>query len=169
MFRALQRLIEEKHEIVDDLRLRLVGSFSRDELGQINELGIASLVDVTGTIDHAESLQLQVDAAVLLLVTVTGKSSISTTKLWEYLAARRPILALAGDCPARDTVERFQAGIVVAPDDVEGIKNALLKLYTRWKQDDLVVNHNGHTEFEFGNLTQRLARVLDQCTENRTV
>lgn len=165
LFRALQRLLQEDHEIIGHLRLRLVGDLAPDEIAALETLGISSLVEIVGRVDRAESLQHQIDADILLLVTVPGKSSVSTGKLYEYLAARRPILALVGDCPARATIERCQAGIVVAPDNVQGIVDALLEFYARWKRGDLPeIVGTDIEQFDFRNLTSRLARVLDECT-----
>src|SRR5690606_22774240 len=50
-------------------------------------------------------------------------------KLYEYLAARRPILALAE--PSGETaavLRQTPAGIVVSPDDEDGLRQALATL-----------------------------------------
>jgi glycosyltransferase involved in cell wall biosynthesis len=53
-------------------------------------------------------------------------------KVYEYLAAGRPILAVVPpDGAAAELVRETGAGVVAAPDDVEGIRDALLELHRR--------------------------------------
>ncbi|PJF24519.1 MAG: holo-[acyl-carrier-protein] synthase, partial [Phototrophicales bacterium] len=49
----------------------------------------------------------------------------------------RPILALTGRSAAAALIEEFNAGIVVAPDDVDGICRALEWFYERWCSNNL--------------------------------
>ncbi len=54
-------------------------------------------------------------------------------KVFEYLAARRPILAVVPtDGAAAELVREARAGMVVAPDDVNGIKVALEVLHANF-------------------------------------
>ena len=56
-------------------------------------------------------------------------------KVFEYLAAERPILALVPpDGAAAELIREAGAGVVVAPDDVEGIEAALGELHARWQR-----------------------------------
>jgi len=59
-------------------------------------------------------------------------------KVFEYLAAERPILALVPpDGAAAALIREAGAGVVVAPEDVEGIKAALQDLHKRWQDGKL--------------------------------
>ena len=54
-------------------------------------------------------------------------------KVFEYLAAERPILALVPpEGAAADLIRETGAGVVVAPDDVDGMVAALSDLHARW-------------------------------------
>ena len=55
-------------------------------------------------------------------------------KVFEYLAAERPILAVVPpDGAAARLIRETGAGVVVAPEDVAGIRDALIGLHRRWK------------------------------------
>jgi glycosyltransferase involved in cell wall biosynthesis len=59
-------------------------------------------------------------------------------KVFEYLAAERPILAVVPpEGAAADLVSASGAGIVVAPDDVDGMTAALRELHGRWRNGGL--------------------------------
>ena len=54
-------------------------------------------------------------------------------KVFEYLAAGRPILAVVPpDGAAAELIRETDAGVVVAPDDVQGIAVALRELHARF-------------------------------------
>jgi hypothetical protein len=58
--------------------------------------------------------------------------------VFEYLAAERPILALVPpDGAAAQLIRDTGAGVVAAPDDVPGIRDALLQLHARWRAGNL--------------------------------
>ena len=55
-------------------------------------------------------------------------------KIYEYLAAERPILAaVPPKGVAADLVRRADAGVVVPPDDVEALRTAINGLRARWQ------------------------------------
>jgi hypothetical protein len=59
-------------------------------------------------------------------------------KVFEYLAAERPILAVVPpDGAAAELIHDTNAGVVVAPDDVAGIRSALEGLHARWRAGEL--------------------------------
>ena len=59
-------------------------------------------------------------------------------KVFEYLAAERPILAVVPpDGAAAELIRETGAGVVVAPEDVAGIREALQGLHARWRAGDL--------------------------------
>jgi glycosyltransferase involved in cell wall biosynthesis len=58
--------------------------------------------------------------------------------VFEYLAAGRPILAVVPpEGEAAELVRVTGAGVVVAPEDVDGIAAALGELERRWRDDEL--------------------------------
>jgi glycosyltransferase involved in cell wall biosynthesis len=78
-------------------------------------------------------------ADVFLLIEAKMKDGIFfPSKLADYLQGRRPILALS---PTRGVVAdclRHGGGIVVEPDDVDGISLALTRLYDAWEAGTLM-------------------------------
>jgi glycosyltransferase involved in cell wall biosynthesis len=83
-------------------------------------------VRYVGQLSRGGSLALQRSADALLLITSAHHVSHATGKLFEYITAGKPIIALARGNEAARIVQETGTGVVVAPDDVEGIANALL-------------------------------------------
>jgi glycosyltransferase involved in cell wall biosynthesis len=105
-------------------------------LATLREHGIAVTL---GIVSRPFAIALQRRAAVLLLLTSADVSQ-ATGKLYEYLAARRPILALAAENEAARIVRETNAGVVVAPGDVDAIARVLRSAAT----GELELSHSLH-------------------------
>ena len=84
---------------------------------------------------RALELQRDSEALLLLLPEAGGRGkTVPSGKIFEYLAAERPILAaVPPDGAAAQRVREAGAGIVVPPDDVDAIASALAGLVKRWR------------------------------------
>lgn len=112
-------------------RMRLIGRVGVpgvDLHGLVRNLGIEAIVEVIPHMPRRMVLQQMLDASALLVVQPVTKVSVPA-KLYEYLAAGRPILALAEpDGATAALVAESGAGIAVSPADEAGIKRALVQL-----------------------------------------
>jgi glycosyltransferase involved in cell wall biosynthesis len=80
-----------------------------------------------GSLERERALALQRDADALLLVAQPTRSQLLNIKLFEYLAAERPILALAAGTEAGRIVESI-GGETVRADDPAAIATALRRV-----------------------------------------
>jgi glycosyltransferase involved in cell wall biosynthesis len=132
--RALARMPE--HVVA-----RFAGDFRPADRAYVESLGLGSRVEVLPQLSHRDALALQRDSeALLLLVPDAGGRGrgVLSAKVFEYLAAERPILAaVPPDGEAAQLVRDTGAGVVVAADDVDGLTGALSELETRWRRGDL--------------------------------
>ena len=131
---AVGRASSVRPELRRDLRIRLIGNIPDWAIGAAIRTVGAERVTVDGILSHRDALAKAADAAVLLGITSTAEAggSALTSKLFEYLALRRPVLMLAPPGPAIEIVTAANAGEVADPDDPEAIRDALVRLYERW-------------------------------------
>ena len=129
------------HDADLDAVARFVGDFRSTDREWADALGLGDRLELVDYLPRAESLRLQRDSeALLLLVPDAGGrgKGVLSGKVFEYIAAGRPILAVVPtDGAAAELVRETGSGIVVAPDDVEGIKDALVELHTRFANGGL--------------------------------
>jgi len=118
---------------VPDARLYLVGDDhegNRQKLEtQIKELGIEKSVVMTGYVSQREVVSYlgMADAAVLPnRVTVEGSNYTSPSKIFEYMAARVPIVA--SDLPSIREIVGEEVAVLTAPGDAEALCDGLLYL-----------------------------------------
>lgn len=129
--------------------------------------GLEDVVEHVAEVPRREALSAMRSAAVLVAVTdpVEGGHGLIPIKVYEYLGARRPVLAL---CPAEGETGRLvrsAGGVVADLSDTAGAAAALCGLYERWSSG------NGDPTFDISvldahrwdRLAGRLAAVLDEA------
>jgi glycosyltransferase involved in cell wall biosynthesis len=126
---------------LEDVTVRFVGDFRPGDREFMESLGLGDRVEVIDYVPRRESLRLQRDSdALLLLIPDAGGRGrgVLSGKVFEYLAAERPVLAVVPpDGAAAELVRETGAGVVAAPDDVPGIRDALLELHSQWRDGGL--------------------------------
>src|SRR4029077_13262608 len=85
------------------------------------------------------ALQRDSDALLLLIPDADGRGQgVLSGKVFEYLAAERPILAaVPPDGAAAGLIREVGTGVVAAPEDVSAIGEALAGLHERWQTGSL--------------------------------
>ena len=110
------------------LRLRLVGKVDREVLEAIQEQGLEANVVAIGYCDHATAVHEQ-RAASLLLLPLRNDAQyrpILPGKLFEYLAARRPVLGIGQEDGAMARVLReTAAGTTIDWEDAPALRSFL--------------------------------------------
>jgi glycosyltransferase involved in cell wall biosynthesis len=121
----------------EEVVARFVGDFRPADRAFAEALGLDARVELLPHLPHREALALQRDSeALLLLIPDAGGRGrgVLSAKVFEYLAAERPILAaVPPDGEAAALLRETGAGVVVAPDDVEALAAALAELHGRWR------------------------------------
>jgi glycosyltransferase involved in cell wall biosynthesis len=124
-----------------DIVARFVGGFRQADLEWAEAAGLDSFLDIIPYVAHRDALKLQRDSEALLLLIpeADGRGrDVLSTKVFEYLAAGRPILAaVPADGEAAALVRSTGAGLVVPPDDVDALRDAVLSLERRWQRGEL--------------------------------
>ena len=125
----------------DDVVARFLGDFRSADREWAMELALGDQLELIPYAPRRRSLELQRDSEVLLLLIPEaggrGKGVLSG-KVFEYLAADRPILAVVPpDGAAAELIRAAGAGVVVAPDDVDGMVAALRDFHEQWQSGTL--------------------------------
>jgi glycosyltransferase involved in cell wall biosynthesis len=116
---------------------RFVGELSTRDREWAEELALGDRLELLPFGSRRRALAYQRDSeALLLLLPEAGQrgAPVLPGKIFEYLAAERPILAAVPPAgAAANLIREAGAGVVVAPDDVAGIREALIGLEARWR------------------------------------
>ena len=167
---ALKELVKEKTEFRKKLEAVFVGNYGRETPLLVRKYELEENVRFVEYVPHRKSLEFMLNSqALLLLITIEGSKGdgIIPGKLFEYLASRKPILAIASENgSAAKIIKSSDSGTVVSPRSVRGIKNAISDFYKQWidgkvfaatKMENIAV-------YDRQILTQKLAQIFDKVT-----
>jgi glycosyltransferase involved in cell wall biosynthesis len=166
---ALKELVKEKKKIEEKIQVLFAGPPSKQVADLVKELELQNVVKLLGYVPHQETLKLMLNADALLLIIAPEETSNEKTgplmipgKVFEYLGAKRPILALIPYGVAADLIRSTKAGIIIPPKDVNSIKQAIFKLFQDWKRGGLGNIQSDVSEYDRKVLTEKLAQVFGQ-------
>lgn len=125
LFEALLLVRQRAPELADRLQLVLAGRLDRAERELIEATNAEEMIRWVGHLSRADAMALQRRAAALVLITAPNLVWELPGKVFEYMGARRPILALAHGNEAARVIEETGIGTCVAPGDVPGIASLL--------------------------------------------
>src|SRR5207249_6968796 len=119
-----------------DVTARFLGDFRPADREWAEKLRLGDRLELHPYATRRRALELQRDSDALLLLIPDadgrGKGVLSG-KVFEYLAAERPILAaVPPDGAAAELIRETGAGVVVDPEDVDGLAQALRDLHVEW-------------------------------------
>ncbi len=153
----------------ESFRAVFVGRFGDEVRAMFRRSELKGTVEEIGHQPHAESVRYTLGAAALLLVVddVAGSEGIVPGKVFEYLGARRPVMAVAPEGDVADLIRRTESGVVVDRNDVHGMAETLAAWVNEY-QTTGGVRFTGR-EDEIERLSRRgrtelLARTFDEVT-----
>lgn len=155
-------------------RVLFAGTIGEGNKALIGHLGLGDVVECLGYVSHARSVSLTKSADALLLpMFSTGdpgeRCPYASGKIYEYMAARRPILALTQEGDAKDLALGSGLGLAAPPRDIGAIAAAIEGLFDAWKSGStrFAPREAFITAFSRRRLAARLAAILDEVSGGR--
>jgi len=163
LWEVLSEIASENIDFKNDLELKLAGIVSKEIVDSIFNAGLKNNCKLLGYISHSEALQLQQNSGVLLLVEIDSEDtkSIIPGKLFEYLAVKRPILALGPKgSDIENIINETKSGRFYNYNQADVLKSHLLELYSDFKRGSLAVSSEGIEKYSRRELTKRMSQVI---------
>lgn len=163
LWRALKNLVNKHEDFKEDLVIELIGLVSEEVIQSLEDNGLNPFLSVTPYLPHRDALSIQRKAQVLLLLEIDSPqtASIIPGKMFEYLAAARPILAIGPvEWEAGQRVEECESGAYFGFADQERIEAQLLQWYRVYQNGQLEVNGKGVSRYHRRELTGRLVKEV---------
>lgn len=142
------------------LQLLVAGRSEFNEAAMLAEARLGDAVRHLGYLPRGQALALQRAARALVLLT-SDATCEATGKLYEYMAAGRPIIALANGNEAARLVTETGTGIVVPPHDVDAIAAALRRAASGELQRDY--RPGGLEPYRYPAPAERMAEAVERA------
>lgn len=146
------------------IQLQFVGRVSGKYLDIIENSEMKSICTFKGHVDHNTSISYLQNANALFLAIpdVLQNEGILTGKLFEYLAARKPIIGVGpvnGD--ASVIIEECSAGRMFSYSDIDSMSKYINDLFLKWlESEETVPKSEVYNNYSRENLTEKLAFLI---------
>lgn len=164
LWEVLSEICTENSEFKNDLQIQLVGKVDFSVLEVIRFAGLQNHLLKIDYLSHSEAIvKQQCSQILMLLINNSGNAKgILTGKFFEYLAAKRPILAIGPiDGDAAEVLAQTGAGIIVDFNDKKGTKKVILDYYNQYKTKSLHIKSGSVEQYSRKSLTKDLAALLN--------
>lgn len=163
LFAAMRILFDKHPKMEDEFQVVLLTQLKPEHLALIKRYGLSGKVLKGGKlVTYREAVRAQWQADALLAIegpAPTGEMML-TQKVFEYMAAGKPVLAITPENALAQVVRETGIGCVVAPDDIEQLVARLFELFTGTfpfrPRYDMIIKYHRRTQ------ASTLASVLDE-------
>ncbi len=161
--RALAMLLAERPELTEKIQVKFIGTDLFGRLSWlINKYQLQDSISPVTYLSHAEALKKIMQSHVLLLsINKTSQEEIITSKVFEYLASGKSILLISKAGAVAKMINTLNRGTVVNPENIAGIKEAILSYYQNYENKRLpFVDPLSDNQFDRKLITGQLAEVF---------
>ena len=166
LFAALGRTDPVKRRRI---RIYFYGRYLEPVRAAARKYNVGSIVKIQPTIPYSDSLkkQMKADALLLFLWNNPEEKGVYTGKLFEYIGAKRPILAVGPkDNVAADLIREHRLGAVVST--ANETREALDAILEKKKPFDIPsLERNGNSEFTREYQYSKLIRFIEDIMKER--
>lgn len=163
LWTVLAECVREIPGFAEDLEIHLVGVVGEEVLSSAKAAGLASHLKHLPYVSHAKAIALQRQSQLLMLAEIDSPETraIIPGKLFEYMASRRPILAIGpDDWEVAGMIREHNLGQVFSHNDREGMRKAVQRWYEQYKAGTLLPTDADVLRFSRRSLTGVLAQLL---------
>jgi hypothetical protein len=164
LWKALSILVRTKPSFSSELKIRLIGKVDQSIIASLENNDLSHYTIRESFVPHSLTPEILSKSAVLLLCinNTPNAKGILTNKFFEYLAAKRPILAIGPeDGDAAYILRDTEAGKIFNYSESINLQNHLWNLFELYSQNNLYVNTSNTEKYSRKNLTGQLSSLLN--------
>lgn len=163
LWKVLGKLIQTDTEMASRLKINLIGTVDYQVIDSLKEFELEKYVTVTPPIPHQESILLQRSSQLLLLVANNSGNvkGILTGKFFEYLGAKRPIIAIGeNESDLQTIVKHTTCGCFVDYSDEVTLTSYINQSFKDFQSGDLSNVAINTEEFSSSNLVKKIIDLV---------
>jgi hypothetical protein len=159
--KAFKEISVEYPEVAKNIELHFVGFLRKENQRLVRKLKLQEFVFDHGYVNHSEAISKLLSSDVLWIMVGKRKNidAILPGKVYEYIGAKKPIIACVPEGAAKMAVQEYPASYICKPDVINEIKETIIKVYDHYisgKFED--VDDEYLTNFKRDYLTERLTK-----------
>ncbi len=167
-WRSIQPFLAVMHRLkakAPALHLKLLGVIPEADRRAIQDSGLSQHIELLEYLPYRESLRhlAEADALLLLIGNLPHAANMLTSKLFDYMGAQRPILALGPPGMAKALIECENLGYAFAEHDTEALAATLQNWIAQKVNGGIVFHTQPHVKYHRRQLTAALAKIFTAC------
>ncbi len=165
LWETLAFICEENKDFTNDLKIRLIGATSDEVIKEIAKNKLSNNLETINYVSHPEALKIQRNTQILLLIesNTPETRAIIPGKLFEYLAAQRPILAFG---PKKSDIETIvsetNSGKFYTHQSTADLKVQILDWYNQFKENKLSVSTLNIEKYSRKAISEKMANLVKE-------
>ena len=171
LWKALDEIKKQNKEFSNISEIKLIGNIDGSIIEEIKKNDLQDITQILPPVSHQESIKYQRDAAILLLIIENASSakSIIPGKIFEYLAAGRPILGIGPtDGEVSMILGNSEYAKMIEWDDLQGIKDFILNIYKKYNDGDrLIIDYPQKEVYNRENLAKKFYNILENFKKSQ--
>ncbi|HZF99932.1 MAG TPA: glycosyltransferase, partial [Chitinophagales bacterium] len=170
LWKVLSALLETMPGFKENLVIRLIGKNDSSIYNSIEQYSLTPYLERVDYMPHSAVGREQQRAAVLLLLlnNTPNISGIIPGKVFEYLAAKRPVLVIGS--PKGDSariVRESNAGDTADFNDFDSLQRIIKNRFEQFQRGDLCVQSTGIDQFSRLKMAEKFANALKELNRNK--
>lgn len=165
----LSELTSKNPSAAEKISVHSFGPFSDSDGTYLVEKGLENCFDTHEPVPVEQALQVLKQADILLLSTNLERKAIIPAKLWDYLAAERPILSIAPNPEIKKILDQTGTGRQYPPQKTEKLADILNKCIIAKKKGKALPipfasDQQKIDQYSAKSATAKLVNILEQHT-----
>ncbi len=163
LWKVLGELASVNPDFKKLLRIKLIGQTDQSVISDIEKNKLNENLIIKDHLAHKEGL-IELSKSQVLLLPLNDAPNVKGIlpgKMYEYMALRRPILALGpNDADYAEILRETNAGISLGFNDIEGIKKTLLEYFHFFREKKLIVQSGAYEKYSRKNLAKQFVDLV---------
>ena len=161
-FHALKKVIIDNPDV--KIRLRFIGNPAVTLVDEMKNISLSENLELIPTVSHDRSVEFLLSSTILLLAIpeIKNDKGILTGKLFEYLAARKPIICIGPeDGDAAEIIDNCKAGKTFGRNSETALIDYLQELISKWKSgEETDIMNNNYKKYSRRSQAEEISKII---------
>jgi glycosyltransferase involved in cell wall biosynthesis len=165
LWKALGQIADENQEFKKKLSIKLIGQTDESIIKDIAENGLQDNLITLDHLPHKKGLQELAKSQVLLLAINDAPNArgILPGKMYEYMALKRPILAIGPtDSDFADIIKETSSGVAVDFGNSDEMKTIMINFYSLFLKNQLTVQSGSVENYSRKKLAEKFITLAEK-------